>query len=757
MLIPFRGNASIWASASNPRETIFVHTDRDIYVAGEHLFFDLRLFTEPAIAGRTSAFAYIALRSEKGLVKRISLKVDKGQGHGQIYLPDTLSSGYYELIAFTNWMRNAGEEWYFKKPLFIANRFDNNLEATLPPFGEPHVHFFPEGGNLSEGINNSILLVASGPFDASLRNVNIFTNTGDTIHQLKLNAHGWGLFELIPQDTIDYFASIDGADKIYKLPPTLSRSVSLKVIQKNNQLLIKVSANAENLKAGNIVIYQGGKAIHTFSTDFGTENTAELTIPLANLPANLLHIQYTLSGSQPIASRYWYNATDISALSLSAPSTLKKREKLELEIKGNTTLMDGLLAISMVREEALQPASVDLGGWQLAMQLAEELSLEPGKALALFGSLSPNQVNQRLGGVSKQNFMFKEGPVRNAFFMETQQQIVSGRVNQIPDETPLQGVRIILNAPDSIVNLLYTRTNHQGEFQFLLDEYYNNRELVFTPDPETFSGQVEIEIFDKFRIEKPFEPVFFPGLAQRKDYILQAQEVVKVNKAFEVNHIGPSLVPPRLVFNAPRLFSRPVSVVRTGDYAPLSNLQEIARELVLTWRIRQSGSRISHVLVGANDRKQLSGTPVLFIDGVIAFEIRPLLNLGSKEIREIQVQNLEWMHGEMSFAGIVALFTHEASWKNLRLNPAPKVVFNEAYRNPGRFIAPTYQQGNTQKQLPDLRNLLYWNPEVSIDRTGKSNVNFFTGDLSGNYVIKIQGIDKSGKAIIVEQTITVQP
>jgi hypothetical protein len=163
------------------------------------------------------------------------------------------------------------------------------------------------------------------------------------------------------------------------------------------------------------------------------------------------------------------------------------------------------------------------------------------------------------------------------------------------------------------------------------------------------------------------------------------------------------------------------------------------------------------VLVGANDRKQLSGTPVLFIDGVIAFEIRPLLNLGSKEIREIQVQNLEWMHGEMSFAGIVALFTHEASWKNLRLNPAPKVVFNEAYRNPGRFIAPTYQQGNTQKQLPDLRNLLYWNPEVSIDRTGKSNINFFTGDLSGNYVIKIQGIDKSGKAIIVEQTITVQP
>ena len=173
-LLPLQ--AERWGVSSNPRETLFLHTDRDLYVAGENLFFDLSLFSEPNSRAGSSGFAYIALRNNQGTIKRITVALDRQSANGELYLPDTLSSGYYELVAFTNWMRNAGEEWYFRKPIFVANRFDTTLEALYPPAeASPKVRFFPEGGHLVGGVDNRVMMLAEGPFDASNRKLTILT------------------------------------------------------------------------------------------------------------------------------------------------------------------------------------------------------------------------------------------------------------------------------------------------------------------------------------------------------------------------------------------------------------------------------------------------------------------------------------------------------------------------------------------------------------------------------------------------------
>jgi hypothetical protein len=115
----------------NSGERAFLHTDRNIYIAGENLFFKLYILDENSYKlSEISKIAYLTLRSRaNNSIAQIRLKVEDGISYGSLFLPDTLSSGPYQLIVYTNWMRNSGEESFFKKEIFIANRFDKELST----------------------------------------------------------------------------------------------------------------------------------------------------------------------------------------------------------------------------------------------------------------------------------------------------------------------------------------------------------------------------------------------------------------------------------------------------------------------------------------------------------------------------------------------------------------------------------------------------------------------------------------------------
>ena len=51
-----------------------------------------------------------------------------------------------------------------------------------------------------------------------------------------------------------------------------------------------------------------------------------------------------------------------------------------------------------------------------------------------------------------------------------------------------------------------------------------------------------------------------------------------------------------------------------------------------------------------------------------------------------------------------------------------------------------------RSRLPDFRNLLYWNPEVTTSATGAANLSFYTSDQAGRYLVVVQGLTKAGLA-----------
>ncbi len=118
-----RANSFLQASPFEERLTI--SSDRDIYIAGEEVFVCINLLNGMAEKQSHSEVAYIILRNEnQTVIYHTTIVIKEMIGATIINLPDTLSTGYYQLVAFTNYMRGFGEDFFTTKQLIVANRFD---------------------------------------------------------------------------------------------------------------------------------------------------------------------------------------------------------------------------------------------------------------------------------------------------------------------------------------------------------------------------------------------------------------------------------------------------------------------------------------------------------------------------------------------------------------------------------------------------------------------------------------------------------
>lgn len=91
-------------------EHIWMHTDRQLYISGETIWFKLYNFdSRTQQLTDFSKVVYLEMINQQGsTTSRIKLGLKNGTGQGSIELPEALSSGRYTLRAYTRAMRNLG-------------------------------------------------------------------------------------------------------------------------------------------------------------------------------------------------------------------------------------------------------------------------------------------------------------------------------------------------------------------------------------------------------------------------------------------------------------------------------------------------------------------------------------------------------------------------------------------------------------------------------------------------------------------------
>ena len=99
------------------KEKIFVHTDKTVYLAGELIWFKVyNTDVYMHMPVDLSKIAYVEILSaDKKPALQGKIAMNSGTGSGSFLIPPSLSSGNYMLRAYTNWMKNAGANFFFEK------------------------------------------------------------------------------------------------------------------------------------------------------------------------------------------------------------------------------------------------------------------------------------------------------------------------------------------------------------------------------------------------------------------------------------------------------------------------------------------------------------------------------------------------------------------------------------------------------------------------------------------------------------------
>ena len=114
-----------------PIEKVYVHTDRNIYVAGEDMLYSFYLISDEDTGPEgSSTVGYLEIISPYNKsVAQTRLSIINGLGKGVLSLPDSLTTGDYILRAYTKYMRNYGPGSFFTQKIVIYNPFKENREA----------------------------------------------------------------------------------------------------------------------------------------------------------------------------------------------------------------------------------------------------------------------------------------------------------------------------------------------------------------------------------------------------------------------------------------------------------------------------------------------------------------------------------------------------------------------------------------------------------------------------------------------------
>lgn len=117
-----------WTSDS-PQEKVYLHLDKPYYAIGDDIWFKAYVTVGPKHQlSALSGVLNVELINDKDSIKKaLKLPLTSGLAWGDFKLTDSLAEGNYRIRAYTNWMRNASDDYFFDKTIQIGNSISNKV------------------------------------------------------------------------------------------------------------------------------------------------------------------------------------------------------------------------------------------------------------------------------------------------------------------------------------------------------------------------------------------------------------------------------------------------------------------------------------------------------------------------------------------------------------------------------------------------------------------------------------------------------
>jgi hypothetical protein len=739
------------------QEKLFVHTDKEFYLAGEICWF--KLYVADAATHHPldlSKVAYLEwLDKDNKPVLQAKIGLSNGHGNGSLYLPLALRSGNYTLRAYTSWMKNSGADWFFEKTVTVVNaRRSSEAPAAETPL-KYTVAFFPEGGNLVENISSKIAFRITDQYGRGIGCNGVVTEDDqDTVARCSSYRFGIGSFILIPRPGHLYrprFRLSNGTVVASQLPPAYKEGVVMTVSAEAND---RLRVNVQSIGAGPEIYLVAHTRQSVKMTEAATlrEGKAVFMVDKKSLGDGISHLTIFNALRQPVCERlvFKYPSHRLHLAVDADKEIYATRSRISLRVSstgGDDKPIAADCSLSVFRVDSLQQAPADhIGNY---LWLVSDLKGKIDSPGYYFDHPEDEEAMDNLMiSHGWRRFRWEEvlSPAVASFGFppEYNGAIISGRIVDTRTGTwPTKNVLAWLSAPGTRTQFSVAKCDDEGRVKFELKDFYGSQEIIVQTDPAGDS-------LYKVSITNPFSETYTDiptppfALRARDSGILADKSVaMQVLNRFAGEKLKRFHFPADV--DTSTFYYRPDYTYPLDNYTRFTTMEEVMREYVKFMLVKKKGDHFHLPLLDIPDERFFENDPLILLDGVPVTDIDTLMTLDPLRMRKLETVQRRFFLGGTSFDGIMNWITYKGDLGGYILDPHATVVDYEGLQLQREFYSPSYATGeDAASHLPDFRNVLYWSPVVTPDARG--TLSFYSSDIPGKYIVVAEGLAGDGAA-----------
>lgn len=808
------GKLSIYNKTEGPEKT-YLHTDKDFYTNGETIWFKTYLIDGITHAqSNKSKVVYVELVDAKdSIVAQRKIYSDALGASGDIQLGKNIRQGNYQLRSYTKYMLNDREPVIFQKeiPIVVQRmRPSANLEnftgtnprngeaqiSTNPEIkiGKPNVRFFPEGGSLVEGIGTALgIEITDGKNNGITLKGVIKDNEGKTIVPFESLQFGLGKVNFKPEPQKTYYASIeiDGVEQKFELPEVNPQGYGLSIKNRGDHMILQVAGNSMDGVNGTLLVgHLRGKLI--FKRVGKYEDKDAYGVKLFNKELLDGVAQFTLfaPNGEPVCERLVFVDSPSNDAELSITSNAKSygpREKVSLEVAltdTNGIPLSGDFSMGVVTSNNKlenKSNSSDIRSWLL-------LDSDLGGSVPDAGFFFENDSEEK-------QYLLDALMLTHGWRRFVWSDMLNGEKNDALTYQPEKGIMVtgkttVLDKPSNpkktnaalslfAEDLIHgnKKTDDQGKFSFgpfvftdsikgivqALDLSKKGRQKQKEVSIFLDSPWPEISIADKIKNKRTSQTMEF-----NTEYLKQTHRQKVADFRFdpkEVTRLDEVVVAERKKTREEIITEEMNAELTSGMFSRRVYIDSISGSnamSALDLLRRFPGIQVFGIypFQTVQIRGPNGAQPLFLLDGVPT-DIAFVQAMRAPEVMFIDMSNGPdaSIFGSRAAGGVVSLYSNRGFNFDDGVKP-PSPGINDfilpGFYKTREFYTPNYADSKKEHEKPDYRTTLFWEPDMLLNDNGSSTVDFYTGDSSGNYMVKVEGMTDDGRPISGVYTIDVE-
>lgn len=760
-------------------EKIYLHTDKSIYFIGEDLWY--KAYTVRASSNLlfdNSNILYVELIAPNSeIIARNKTNIEIGLGRGDFQLTDSLGvkPGVYQLRAYTNWNRNFGEDFVFKKNIEIIDVFESRSKSNpaqnsanaaanlISEIGNPtsyRIDFFPEGGSFLENVasivgfkavdtNGNPIHVTGEIFDSNDELVTPFSSPHD----------GMGKFQMIPMEGKKYYAKIntpDGKVQRVELPKVADQGylLSFRTFKGKNivSLLTNEKTLLQNPNASLTVVCRAKGVSYFESTQTLNQTTFSFELAKDKTTEGISQITLYDSNSKPQSERLVYIekehdlevqlSTDKASYKPNEKATVNVSSKSKTGVTKSASFSLSVTDMNGIVEE--NDFGTNISSYFLMESDIRGKVHNPGYYFDATNLKRLEHLDNLLLTQGWRDFLWKSTSKFSDLTTYKAEKgfTISGRVKQLFGSKAKvnTGIGLVL-LNKKHMNTFKTTTDSIGSFKFENIMFSGKTKMVLNSKNEKgkYGGEIVVNPLEQPPVAISFknEPIVW---TETKRMIVD--NVFKKYAAFGVK--------PENILDEVQIMGqkKKYATVAYGvpDYKYIVDKVE-AKKLNSSAELVEEECRgvippnFSLELDSYFDRE--SGKALILIDGYEAYEANELLGIAPEDVVKIEVISGYVVNALYGKSQVISVFTNGN--RNKAVSDYSYSVKQEVdgFYTERVFYSPNPEQAELDNKLA-VRNTLYWNPFVHPDANGNANVMYYNTKVETKVKVALEGITATG-------------